>query len=124
MNVTVGRVLKLNPIGAAAQYARSFYDLLANRRKYARTPVSGTVRMTCPGYAVTSSTRCSCVDISPRGMAIDSPEPLLPDTIVVLNAEEQGARRVARVCYSRAHDMLYRIGLEFIASDASRISST
>src|ERR1043166_8668952 len=117
MNVTVGRVLKLNPIEAAAQYARTFYDLLSNRRKYSRTLISGTVQITRPGYTITAPTVCSCVDISPRGMAIDSHEPFPPDTIILLNPEGDAISRAARVCYCRQFDMLYRIGLEFTTGD-------
>ena len=122
MNVTVGRALKLNPIGTAAQYARSFYNLLANRRRYDRTPISGTVRLSCPGSPF--ETVCSCVDISPRGMAIDSPEPLLPGAIIVLHTDVQSQRRVAQVCYCQERGNVYRTGLEFMASDATRGSST
>ena len=123
MNLAVSRVLKSSPIGIAAQYARSFYDLLANRRKYERTPICGIVRVTFPGYAVESTHVCSCVDISPRGMAMDCPESLLPNTIIVLHAEEHGARRVARVCYSRERGTVYRIGVDFTTDDGCRINS-
>jgi hypothetical protein len=114
MNLAIGRVLKTGAAGAAAQYARSFYLLLGNRRKYERTPISGTVRVICPGYDVESVYVSSCVDISPRGMAIDCPEQIAPDTFVTLQVEH-GTKRLARVAYCRQSDTACRIGLEFTA---------
>ena len=111
--------MKTSPIGAVAQYARSFYGLLANRRKYERTPMSGAVRVTCSAYGVETVHACSCVDISPRGMAIDCPDPIATDTIIGLYAEEYGRRLAARVCYCRARGTAYRIGLEFTTGDGA-----
>jgi hypothetical protein len=111
------RVLRLNPIGAAVQYARSFYELVANRRKHERVAISGPVRVTCPGYAVETVYPCSCVDISLGGMAIDCPDVLFPDTIIALQTEERGPKRLARVRYCHECGGVYRIGLEFTAGD-------
>ena len=109
----------LNPIGAARQYARSFYELLANRRKDERMPISGRVRVICSSssYSVETVHACSCVDISRGGMAIDCPDVLFPGTIIALQTEEQGSRRLARVCYCHEHSAVYRAGLEFTAGD-------
>ena len=114
MNLEIGRVLKTGATGVAAQYARSLYLLLANRREYERTPISGTVQVICTGYDVESVYVSSSVDISPRGMAIDCPESIRPDTIVMLQVEH-GTRRLARVCYCRQRNTGCRIGLEFTA---------
>jgi hypothetical protein len=117
MNLGIGRVLRTGATGAAAQYARSIYLLLANRRKYERTPISGTVQVIRPGYDVESVYVSSCVDISPRGMAIDCPESILPDTLVMLQVEH-GTRRLARVRYCCRRDAVCRIGLEFMALES------
>ena len=117
MRFVASRVLRLNPIGAAVQYARSFYELVANRRKYERMPISGRVRVACSGYSVETVYACSCVDISRGGMAIDCPDVLFSGTIIALQTEEQGSRRLARVCYCQERGAVYRIGLEFTASD-------
>ena len=117
MNLAMGRALRVNTIGAAFQYARSFYHLLGNRRKYPRQPISGAVRLTIPGYAVATVHICACVDISPSGMGVNCPDSIPPETIVDVHAEEYGPRRPARVCYCHEQGTGYRIGLEFATGD-------
>jgi hypothetical protein len=109
---------KVNRSGGVGGWMRSLYQMLANRRKFERAPMSGTVRTATPGYAMDVMYACACVDISPRGMAIDSPEPLLPDMVVPIQAED--SRRFARVCYCMDRGIGYRIGLEFIAGNGKR----
>jgi len=103
----------------ARQYARSFYELLANRRKDERMPISGRVRVICSSssYSVETVHACSCVDISRGGMALDCPDALFPATIIALQTEEQGPRRLARVCYCHECGTVYRVGLEFTAGE-------
>jgi hypothetical protein len=62
--------------------------------KYERSPISGTVRVTYPGHSVVQ--KCSCADISPRGIAIDCPDSMLPGALIALHAEEQSLSRLAR----------------------------
>lgn len=117
MNLAIGRTIRVSTIGAAFHYARSFYELLGNRRRYARQPISGAVRLTCQSYDVATVHMGACVDISPRGMGVDCSDALQPDTFVEVQAEDRGARRPARVCYCDQHGPGYRIGLEFTVSD-------
>src|SRR5688572_25396536 len=77
-----------------------------------RVPILATY-----GSAVPITQTCSCVDMSPRGIAIDSPEPIEPNTFVALRSDERDPKRWARVRYCRPHDVVHRIGLEFIAKD-------
>jgi hypothetical protein len=65
---------------------------------------------------------CSCVDISPRGIAIDCPEALAPESQVAIVADEQGVRRMARVCYCNPQGAGHRIGLEFVAVNSQPAS--
>jgi hypothetical protein len=123
MHLGVSEVLKASPIRHAAQYVRAFYHLLSDRREYQRAPISGTVRLTYSGYVVESAYVCSCVDISPRGMAVDCPDSIPQDTLIMVHAEEQDPRRPARVCYCHERGTVYRIGLEFTAGDAKGISA-
>ena len=111
---------KANGSGGVGGWMRSLYQVLANRRKFERVPISGTVRTVTPGSAMDVMHVCSCVDISPRGMAIDSPEPLALDVVVPIQAEGEGSRRFARVCYCLDRGIGYRIGLEFIAGNGKR----
>jgi hypothetical protein len=117
MNLAMGKALRANRIGSAFEYARAFYLLLGNRRKYDRQPISGAVRLTISGYAVATIHTCACIDISPRGMGVDCPESIAAETIVELHADELGAGRPARVCYCHEQGTGYRIGLEFAAGD-------
>jgi hypothetical protein len=117
MNLAMGKALRVNTIGPAFEYARSFYRLLGNRRKYDRQPISGAVRLTVPGYVVATVHTSVCADISPRGMGVDCPDSIAPETIVEVHTDEFGARRPARVCYCHEQGAGYRIGLEFAAGD-------
>lgn len=105
-----------NHTGVFVRYAQSLYQLLSNRRKFERAPVTGTILATY-GSAVPTTLTCSCVDMSPSGIAIDSLEPIEPNTFVALRSDERGPKRWARVRYCRPHDVVHRIGLEFIAQD-------
>jgi hypothetical protein len=105
----------------ATECARSFYNLLANRRRYERLPITGDVRVTYPSHAVVH--RCSCVDISRCGMAIDCPESMSPGAVVALQPQDESLSRLARVCYCREHGTAYRIGLEFVAGEGSKPGS-
>jgi hypothetical protein len=107
--------VKVILLGGLARHAQSFYELLGNRRKFERTPVSGTIFVTCNGSVADTTQSASCVDISPRGIAIDCSELLTKDWIVQLHSENRGPRRLARVRYCIRRGDRYRVGLEFIA---------
>jgi hypothetical protein len=107
--------VKVILIDGLARYAESFYKLLGNRRKFERTPISGTIFVTCNGSVVDTTQSASCLDISPRGIAIDCSELLTKDWIVQLHSESRSPRRLARVRYCIQRGDRYRVGLEFIA---------
>ena len=102
------------PVSGLARYARSFYELLGNRRKFERRPMSGPVFVTCKGSVVDTTQVASCVDVSPRGMAVDCSESLTKDQVVQLHSEDHGPRLLARVRYCIQRSNHYRVGLEFI----------
>ena len=114
-------VEKAHGSGGVGGWMRSLYQVLANRRKFERVPMSGTLRTVTPGSAMDVMHACACVNISPRGMAIDSPEPLLPDMVVPIQAAD--SRRFARVCYCMDRGTGYRIGLEFVAGNGKRANN-
>ena len=105
-----------NHTGVFVRYVQSLYQILRNRRNFERVPVTGTILATY-GRVVPITQTCSCVDMSPRGIAIDSPEPIEPNMFVALQSDERDPKRWARVRYCRPHDVVHRIGLEFIAKD-------
>jgi hypothetical protein len=75
--------------------------------------MSGSVLVTCKGYAVDSIYACSVVDISLGGIAIDCPEPMTLNALVLLHSDERSPQRPARVRYCIQRCDLYRVGLEF-----------
>ena len=97
---------------AVLRSARSFYELLGNRRKFERSPLGGAVLLKFANSVVERTEFCSCVDISPRGIGLSSPAMIDPDCVVELDS--QGRTRFARVRYCRPDDANYRIGLEFL----------
>jgi hypothetical protein len=108
--------MNISPVDFVVRQARSFYQIVGNRRRFERAPVSGAIRATFSGCAVETVCVCSCVDISPRGIAIDCPEQMLPDMVIQLQSDNPGSRRLARVRYCHQRGATFRVGLEFIAS--------
>jgi hypothetical protein len=102
-------------VGGITRYARSFYNLLGNRRKFERVPFSGTIFVTCRGSVVETAHVSPCVDISPRGIGVECPEPLTVDGFVQVHSDDHGPRRLARVRYCLHRGESYRVGLEFVA---------
>jgi len=111
------RGLNRTPITGLVRYARKFYELLGNRRKFERAPMSGAVVVVSKGSVVDTMQTCSCVDISPRGIALDCPHPLAVDALVLLQSDDHRTSRRARVrhCGQSGGDG-YRVGLEFVAN--------
>jgi hypothetical protein len=101
--------------GGITRYARSFYNLLGNRRGFERVPFSGTIFVTCKGSVLDTTHVSSCVDISPHGIGVKCPEPLTVDEFVQVHSDDQGPRRLARVRYCFRRGENYRVGLEFVA---------
>src|SRR5215831_6181636 len=114
MDLGIERALKLIPV-AIVRHARMFYQLLGNRRKFGRMPTSGNIFATFKGSVVDTTLACLCVDISPRGIAVDCLEPMQVDSILELHSDQYGPRRLARVRYCLPRSGSYRIGLEFMA---------
>ena len=77
--------------------------------------MSGTVWVTCKGSVLDTTHVSSCVDISPRGVGLDCPEPLEVNAYVHLHSEEYGPKRLARVRYCLQNGDRCRVGLEFIS---------
>ena len=109
-----------SPVSGLVRYARSFYQLLGNRRKFERVPMSGPIWVTVKGAVVDNTQQCLCRDISPRGVGIDCPEPLTVNAFVQVHSDEYGERRLARVRYCITHEARYHAGLEFVAEGQDR----
>jgi len=114
MRNSAERWLSQTPTTGLVRYARTFYELLGNRRKFERIPVSGTVVVVRKGSVVDTTHTCSCVDVSLRGIALDCPEPLKVDELVQLQSDDQITSQ-ARVRHCGQSDGGYRVGLEFVA---------
>ena len=105
----------LNVVEGIVRSARSLYELVGNRRKYERAPMSGQILVTTTGVAIDTTRICSLVDVSPRGIGIDCPESLTVDEFVQVHSDEHGPRRNARVRHCHQVVDLYRVGLQFVA---------
>ncbi len=99
---------------AVFRSARSFYELLGNRRKFERMPLAAAVVMTLRGRAVETTELCTSTDISLRGIGLDCPSPIEPESVVELHVDAPASTRLARVRYCRPAGAGYRIGLEFL----------
>ena len=106
--------------GRLLRCARFFYEVLGNRRRFPRSLLSGSIQVKCGGYIVETVYTCACIDFSPRGMGIQSPESLPVGALVILYSDEQGPRRFARVRYCIRGLDTYRVGLEFAGSAGGR----
>ena len=105
---------------AIVHYGARFYQLLGNRRKYERLPLSGAITAKCSGCCTEETYACACVDISPRGMGIESAEPIGPQMYVLLYSNEQARSHFAIVRYCINRGDVFRIGLEFISETEYR----
>jgi hypothetical protein len=115
MDHALKRALKRIHAGGVVRWAESFYEILGNRRKFERLPIPGTISVTCKGSAVDNTFTCSCIDFSPRGIGIDSPEQMVVDTVIELSSDDHSAHHLACVRYCLQRSASYRVGLEFIA---------
>lgn len=77
--------------------------------------MSGVIFVTTKGYAIDTTRLCSLVDISPRGIGIDCPEPLAIDTFVQVHSDDNAPRRHARVRHCHELGDVYRVGLQIVA---------
>lgn len=112
-------LLKRSAFSRLRDYARSYYELLGNRRKFQRAPMTGAILVTAKGSVIDSTYEFSCVDISPRGIGVEGVEALTLNAFVQIHSGEDGPRRLARVRYCVPRDGRYRVGLEFIEDPAA-----
>ena len=105
---------------AIVRYGSKFYQLLGNRRKFERLPLSGAITAKCSGYCTEKTYDCACRDISLRGIGIVSAEPMAPPMYVHLYSDEQACSHSAIVRYCITCGNVFRIGLEFISETEYR----
>jgi len=96
--------------------ARSLYQLLGNRRKSERPGLASEITVSCKdAYGHLTKSVCSCVDVSLRGIALDSPEMIPTNSYVLLRSDPLSLNHFGVVRYCNLHGDLFRIGLEFTA---------
>ena len=117
MDLSNTATVKRDPANVLIRYVRSLQHVLGNRRRSARLPICGTVTVGYESYGVVTPNVCSCVDISTGGLGINCAEPMMPNMVIKLSADENRTKRLARVRYCEQHGMAYRIGLQFISDD-------
>jgi c-di-GMP-binding flagellar brake protein YcgR len=81
-------------------YGRSFYSLLGERRKSLRTDFDCSVTVTCKNrYGQLQTHVCKCLNISDKGMGIESPEPVEEHSEIYVHSETHNLKKFARVQY-------------------------
>ena len=120
MEYATYRPLRQGPGGGLPLYARFFHEVLGNRRRHRRSPVSGTIYVMCNGYSVATTYTCACIDVSRSGIGIEAPESIRVGSFVTLYSGDVGPRRLARVRYCLQGPEIFRIGLEFAGQPVSR----
>src|SRR3954447_16941709 len=78
MRFALDRARKLISVGGLVRCARSFYELIGNRRKAVRQPTSGNIFATFHGIVANSTYACLCVDVSLKGIGVECHEPMRP----------------------------------------------
>ena len=116
MDLSNTATVKRDPANVLIRYVRSLQHVLGNRRRSARLPISGTVTAVYASYGVVAPNVCSCVDISAGGLGISCAEPMMPNMVIRLSADENRTKCLARVRYCQQHGLAYRIGLQFISA--------
>ncbi len=109
--------VKQSPVSGLVRYARSFYQLLGNRRKFERVPMSGPVWVTSKGAVIDTTLQASCCNVSTRGIGLECLEALTVNAFVQVHSDEYGPKKLARVRYCIPHEDRYRAGVEFIADE-------
>jgi|tagenome__1003787_1003787.scaffolds.fasta_scaffold19854252_1 hypothetical protein len=115
MRFALDRARKLISVGGLVRCARSFYELIGNRRKAVRQPTSGNIFATFHGIVANSTYACLCVDVSLKGIGVECHEPMTVDATAELHSDEHSTRRLVVVRYCLKRGESYRVGLEFIS---------
>jgi hypothetical protein len=97
------------------EHWRSFYLLVANRRRFERHELSGDVIATYSNlhYEMVKH-RCSGINWSPRGLAVICPEAIPVDAVVQLIGDLGQSAQCGRVRYCYRQYAAFRIGFEFV----------
>ncbi len=99
---------------AISRYGQAVYHLLGNRRKFERQTLAGPINVTyLDKYEQLVTYQCSCVNISPRGLAIESPVWITPNADVYVYSETLNLKTFACVRQCRPQEASYIIGMRF-----------
>jgi hypothetical protein len=100
--------------GRIQNCARSMYLLLSNRRKFDRQPIQAPICVNTKNkYGQIATVVCTCVDISARGLAVESNEPIVANADAYVQCDTHGLKGFAFIRYCRLEAGRYRIGMEF-----------
>ena len=81
-------------------YGRSIYTLFGDRRKRERIPFDCPVTVSCKDrYGQINSHQGTCINVSERGMAIETAEAIMPNTDIYIHSETHNLKKFARVSY-------------------------
>src|ERR1044071_276716 len=81
-------------------YGRSFYALLGERRKSERLDFHCSITVSCKNsYGQLTTHMCTLLNVSEKGMAFVSPEPISENSDLYIHSETHNLKRFARVRY-------------------------
>jgi len=79
-------------------YSRSLYTLLGERRKTERVEFHCAVAVSCKNrYGSLTTNVCNCLNLSDRGIGLESPEPIPVSCDVYIHSETHNLKRFGRV---------------------------
>ena len=79
-------------------YGRSFYTLLGERRKAERVEFTCRLAVSCKNrYGSLTTHVCSCLNLSDRGIGLESPEPIPVGSDCYIHSETHSLKRFGKV---------------------------
>ena len=95
-------------------YGRSFYTLLGERRKSERFEFNCRLTVSCKNrYGQLTTHQCTCLNISDKGMGIETPEPIAMDSDIYIHSETHNLKRFGRVHYCQQKGGRVYVGCSF-----------
>jgi hypothetical protein len=95
-------------------YSRHFYTLLGDRRKAERLDFNCKVTVSCKNrYGSLTTHVCNCLNLSDRGIGLESPEPIPTNCDVYIHSETHNMRRFGLVRWCVQSGDRFFVGCSF-----------
>jgi len=83
-----------------------------NVRRHRRIPFLGPIKVSWEEHGQVRFALTKCIDISDQGLRIESPQPVRPGTLIMLESERIKLRGAATVRHSVRYGAKYLLGLQ------------